>query len=36
MIEIFDGRVEITNPGTPLIDKQSFVDHLPSCLPKKG
>lgn len=29
MIEIFDGRVEITNPGTPLIDKQRFVDHPP-------
>jgi len=29
MIEIFEGRVEITNPGKPLIDKQRFVDHPP-------
>jgi ATP-dependent DNA helicase RecG len=29
MIEIFEGRVEITNPGNPLIDKQRFVDHPP-------
>lgn len=29
MIEIFDGSVEITNPGTPLIDKQRFIDHPP-------
>lgn len=29
MIEIFEERVEITNPGTPLIDKQRFVDHPP-------
>ena len=29
MIEIFDDRMEITNPGTPLIEKDRFVDHPP-------
>lgn len=29
MIEIFDDRLEITNPGLPLIDKARFVDHPP-------
>lgn len=29
MIEIFDNRVEITNPGKPLIDPLRFVDHSP-------
>jgi len=29
MIEIFDGRMEITNPGIPLIDKDRFIDHPP-------
>jgi len=29
MIEIFDSRMEITNPGAPLIDKERFVDHPP-------
>jgi predicted HTH transcriptional regulator len=29
MIEIFDDRVEITNPGTPLIDTRRFVDNPP-------
>lgn len=29
MIEIFDDRMEITNPGTPLIEKARFVDHPP-------
>lgn len=29
MIEIFDGCIEITNPGAPLIDKARFVDHPP-------
>lgn len=29
MIEIYEGRVEITNPGTPLIDKERFIDHPP-------
>lgn len=29
IIEIFDDRLEITNPGLPLIDKARFVDHPP-------
>ncbi len=29
MIEIFNDRLEITNPGLPLIDKARFVDHPP-------
>lgn len=29
MIEIFDDRMEITNPGTPLIDKERFIDYPP-------
>jgi len=29
MIEIFDNRIEITNPGKPLIDPLRFVDHNP-------
>lgn len=29
MVEIFDDRVEITNPGTPLVDTQRFVDVPP-------
>ena len=29
LIEIFDNRLEITNPGVPLIDKNRFVDHPP-------
>lgn len=29
MIEIFTGRVEITNPGNPLIDTLRFIDHNP-------
>lgn len=29
MIEIFDNRIEITNPGKPLIDTQRFIDHSP-------
>ena len=29
MIEIFTDRMEITNPGVPLIDKSRFVDHPP-------
>tara|TARA_R110000868_G_scaffold130408_1_gene340046 strand:+ start:196 stop:1641 length:1446 start_codon:yes stop_codon:yes gene_type:complete len=29
MIEIFSDRIEITNPGTPLIDTLRFVDHNP-------
>ena len=30
MIEIFDDRMEITNPGSPLIDKERFVDYPPT------
>lgn len=29
MIEIFDDRIEITNPGKPLISTMRFVDHNP-------
>ncbi|HXU30514.1 MAG TPA: RNA-binding domain-containing protein, partial [Thermoanaerobaculia bacterium] len=29
MVEIFDDRIEITNPGDPLIDTQRFVDTPP-------
>lgn len=29
IIEIFSDRLEITNPGVPLIDKARFVDHPP-------
>jgi len=29
MIEIFEDRMEITNPGLPLIDTARFVDHPP-------
>jgi predicted HTH transcriptional regulator len=29
MIEIFDNRIEITNPGKPLIDTKRFIDHSP-------
>ena len=29
MIEIFDDRMEITNPGSPLIEKDRFVDYPP-------
>lgn len=29
MIEIFDNRIEITNPGTPLIEIDRFIDHPP-------
>ena len=29
MIEIFSDRIEITNPGTPLIDSQRFLDLPP-------
>lgn len=29
MIEIFDNRIEITNPGKALIDPMRFVDHTP-------
>ncbi len=29
MVEIFDGRIEITNPGTTLIDIQRILNHAP-------
>jgi predicted HTH transcriptional regulator len=29
MIEIFDTRIEITNPGSPLIDIDRFIDYPP-------
>ena len=29
MVEIFDGRIEITNPGAPLVDTARFVDSPP-------
>lgn len=29
MIEIFDTRIEITNPGCPLIDTDRFIDYPP-------
>jgi predicted HTH transcriptional regulator len=29
MVELFDDRIEITNPGQPLVDTQRFVDTPP-------
>lgn len=29
MVEIFSDRIEITNPGVPLIDTKRFLDHSP-------
>jgi predicted HTH transcriptional regulator len=29
MVEIFDDRIEIANPGKPLIDTLRFIDHSP-------
>jgi predicted HTH transcriptional regulator len=29
MVEIFEDRIDITNPGKPLISTQRFVDHNP-------
>lgn len=29
MVEIFDDRLEISNPGIPLIDPLRFIDHAP-------
>ena len=29
MIEVFDSRIEITNPGSPLVDVDRFIDHAP-------
>ena len=30
MMEIFEGRIEISNPGEPLVDTQRFVDAPPT------
>lgn len=30
MIEVFDNRIEITNPGNPLIPTDRFIDHAPT------
>lgn len=29
MIEIFDNRLEVTNPGRPLVEPSRFIDHPP-------
>jgi len=29
MVEIFDGRIEFTNPGPPLVDTMRFIDNPP-------
>jgi predicted HTH transcriptional regulator len=29
MVEVFDDRMEITNPGKPLVEPHRFVDHAP-------
>lgn len=29
MVEIFQDRIEVSNPGLPLIDKMRFIDHSP-------
>lgn len=29
MIELFENRIEITNPGTPLVDVKRFIDNPP-------
>lgn len=29
LVEIFDDRMEISNPGVPLIDPLRFIDHAP-------
>ena len=30
MVEIFDGRIEVTNPGEPLVETQRFLDSPPA------
>ena len=30
MVEVFDGRIEITNPGEPLVDTRRFLDSPPA------
>ena len=29
MVEVFSTRLEITNPGNPLVDTERFIDHAP-------
>lgn len=29
MVEVFSDRIEISNPGSPLIDTLRFIDHMP-------
>jgi len=29
VVELFESRIEITNPGAPLIEKSRFIDHPP-------
>ena len=29
MVEIFQNRIEITNPGTPLVDIKRIIDNPP-------
>jgi len=38
MVEIVDNRIEITNPGAPLIDTRRFVDApaMRCCLTGRG
>jgi len=35
MVEVFDDRIEITNPGEPLVDTQRFVDTPPKITPTR-
>jgi predicted HTH transcriptional regulator len=35
IIEIFDDRIEISNPGNPLIDINRFIDHPPKARNEK-
>ena len=30
MVELFEGRIEITNPGEPLVETQRFLDNPPA------
>ena len=30
MVEIFDRRIEVTNPGEPLVETQRFIDSVPT------
>jgi predicted HTH transcriptional regulator len=29
MVEVFNDRIEITNPGTPVVDTNRFIDTAP-------